>query len=63
MSSKFKTELCRYWLQGHCFKSKRCCYAHGNEDLKTKPEPVKKSCIELYGKPINEKLVNNYFIN
>ena len=33
---KFKTELCRNWLNGHCSFDNKCVFAHGKEELREK---------------------------
>ncbi|CAJ1456228.1 unnamed protein product, partial [Effrenium voratum] len=36
--SKFKTQICKFYLEGTCFKGDECSYAHGEEQLQD-PEP------------------------
>ena len=33
---KYKTELCRNWLNGYCSFDNKCVFAHGKDDLREK---------------------------
>ncbi|KAL0074516.1 hypothetical protein F4703DRAFT_1715448, partial [Phycomyces blakesleeanus] len=37
-ASLYKTEYCRNWTElGHCRYGKKCCYAHGSNELRAAP--------------------------
>lgn len=49
--AKYKTELCRNWLNGHCTFGVKCTFAHGASDIRPKlhlpaispsPQPIKR---------------------
>ena len=41
--SNFKTQLCKYWVQeGKCMYRAKCCYAHGQEELRSQYDPLPK---------------------
>ncbi|CAJ1456227.1 unnamed protein product, partial [Effrenium voratum] len=35
--SKFKTQICKFYLEGTCFKGDECSYAHGEDQLQAGP--------------------------
>eukprot|EP01017_Pseudomicrothorax_dubius_P015883 TRINITY_DN1812_c0_g1_i3.p1 TRINITY_DN1812_c0_g1~~TRINITY_DN1812_c0_g1_i3.p1 ORF type:complete len:215 (+),score=21.13 TRINITY_DN1812_c0_g1_i3:102-746(+) len=54
--TKFKTELCKNWDEkGYCNYGKKCKFAHGKDDLITKPKEVapgykSRLCMSFHGK-------------
>ena len=54
-NEKYKTELCRNWVNGFCSFDSKCVFAHGKEELRgknakdpyeetsTEPEPLKQA--------------------
>lgn len=39
--SKYRTELCRNWVQGHCAFGSKCLFAHGIDKIREKTSEVK----------------------
>jgi len=36
LATKYKTELCRNWEEGHCEYGEKCTFAHGSYELRPK---------------------------
>lgn len=42
---KYKTEICKNWVNGHCQFANSCAFAHGKDELRNKTNlPKTKEC-------------------
>lgn len=39
-----KTKMCKFYLEGNCTRGRKCTFAHGDEDVDSKPQPL---CMKL----------------
>lgn len=48
--AKYKTEICRNWLSGHCEFGEKCVFAHGSLELRNKTQGKYKTrlCKQFY---------------
>lgn len=46
-ASKYKTALCRHWLNGYCERGSTCLFAHGKRDLIVRKKIDPQVCVKI----------------
>ena len=47
-----KSDICRYWLNGHCYHGDRCKYQHSTDGIDIGPQPIRPE--DIMGMRLNE---------